>query len=197
MRPFLLLLTLVAVGGAAYEGIFLRSSYSGLSFEQLSQLKSEAAQLATARAVNDRVAGRLTTELLAVELTRRLYFYGALGAAALFGLGFALAPRAAAAQARAARPPPPEDTEVQFLSALRDPRTAPAALRRLAAAVLGVAPDAVPHDVEAACRARMQERDLARIDDMAPEYQPEARVQRDALMKARAVLLAPRGASSA
>jgi hypothetical protein len=183
MRWLLLVLALGAAAATGYLETQGRTSYSGYSDLQLAMLEQELGQQMRKQG---RVAEHLVTEqFLQDERQRRararlaLAVTGGLGLAALGafllrGLGAWRAHRATRreeAQGRQALGGSPQDA------------------RARAAALLGVSPQAPATVIEAALQAQLRERDVSRLDGLAPDLQRMMLEQREELIRARDLLL--------
>lgn len=187
MRWLLLVLALGAAAAAGYLRTQGRSSYSGYSDAQLTALETELGQQMEKRG---READAIFTEqLLQQERERRanvrLVFnvagglgLAAVGAFLLHGLG-------AWRSRRAARREQEHERQVVhggFGNTAED-------ARKQAAALLGVAVHAPASVIEAALEAQLRERDLSRLDGLAPDLQRLMLEQREALIRARDLLV--------
>lgn len=197
MRWLLIMVALGAAGTAGYLGTAAKNSYSGYSGEQLDLLESELSQeLAqergatrptknTAKRAERQEQLALNQQLLQQERQRRSFFYlacGAAGAAAIaafFVRGGPSMPRRRGSSGEDAR----------LLAAIGDPAVLREGARQKAATLLGVSPEAPPAVIEAALQAQLQQRDLSRLDGLAPDLQKLALQQREELIRARDLLL--------
>lgn len=186
MRWLLLVLTLGAVGMVGHHMTQGRSSYSGYSDAQLTELEAELAQQMKRQG---RVAEHIFTEqLLQQERARRAQVHSSLQIAsglALATLGAFLLHAIGAWKARRAAQREREQ-ERQALGGFG--YTEPDA-RQQAAALLGVSITAPASIIEAAFEVQMRERDLSRMDGLAPDLQRKVLEEREALIRARDLLL--------
>lgn len=199
MRWLLIMVALGAAGTAGYLGTAAKNSYSDYSREQLDLLEHELSQeLAPERNAprpSKSAAKRaerleqlaLNQQLLQQERQRRSFFYlacGVAGAAALAAYlvgGGASFPRRRSSSGEDAR----------LLAAIGDPTVLREGARQKAATLLGVSPEAPPAVIEAALQAQLQQRDISRLDGLAPDLQKLALQQREELIRARDLLLNP------
>ena len=128
----------------------------------------------------------LSLQLLQEERRRRLYFTLALGVAG--------AAAVASFFIRGRSSPKPvlrgsRDEDVRLLAAVGDPAILREGARQKAAALLGVSPDAPPAVIEAALQAQLQQRDPANMKGLTLDLQRLVQDQRDALVRARDLLL--------
>ncbi len=187
MRWMLLLLALAALLTAAYLDRMVRNSYSDYSEAQLTLLETELSRAADARSPT--AEQLFAQELLQAERQRRLYRLGALGVAGGAGLLTLLLFLAGALSGHRAARAAASEEEARLVSTLGTPRVLEQGARHKAATLLGVTPEAPPAVIEAALEAQLRERDLSRLDGLAPDLQRMMLEQREALVRARDLLL--------
>ncbi len=187
MRWMLLLIALAALLWAAWLERMERNSYSDYSEAQLTLLETELSRLPDDPA---RTAEQhFEQELLQHERQRRTHQRLALGGAAgAGGVGLLLLLTGALRGRRAARASL-TDEDARLMSAMGNPQVLAQGARHKAAALLGVTPEAPPAVIEAALEAQLRERDLSRLDGLAPDLQRMMLEQREALVRARDLLL--------
>ena len=187
MRWLLLVLALGAAAAAGYLETQGRSSYSSYSDAQLTALEAELGQQMKKR--GREADGIFTEQLLQQERERRatarlvLNVAGGLGLAAvgaflLHGLGAWRSRRAT----RRAQEHERQVVHSGFGNTAEDARAR-------AAALLGVAVHAPASVIEAALEAQLRERDLSRMEGLAPDLQRMMLEQREALIRARDLLI--------
>ncbi len=187
MRWLLLVLALCTAGAAFYLRTQGRSSYSGYSDAQLTALEAELGQQMKKR--GREADGIFTEQLLQQERERRatvrLVFNGA-GALGLATVGaFLLHGLGVWRERRAARGEQARERKVVHQGFGNNAEEA----RKQAAALLGVAVNAPATVIEAALQAHLRERDVARMDGLAPDLQRMMLEQREALIRARDLLI--------
>ena len=184
-------LALLAAGGAAWLRSQGRASsfgpYTGAQLEELeaayrAEMQSRPATGAHALAEREAAANaEVSLGLLDAERHRRLALLGALVVTVVAILG-ALLPRRG-------RPSTPRDEERRLAGAMGDPALILEGERHKAARLLGVALDAPPAVVDAALSAQLATHDLARLDGLAPDLRRMVLEQREALQRARDLLV--------
>lgn len=187
MRWLLLVLTLGAAAAAGYLETQGRNSYSAYSDAQLSELERELGQQMKKRG---READRIFTEqLLQQERERRGKARLALNVAGGLGLAtvgaFLLHGLNAWRSRRADRREREQERQVVHKGFGNTAEDA----RQKAAALLGVTVNAPASVIEAALEAQLRERDVSRLDGLAPDLQRMMLEQRDALIRARDLLI--------
>lgn len=200
MRWLLILVAVGAAGTAGYLSTFAKNSFSAYSSEQLDLLDRELSQeLAqesgtsrpsknSAKQAERQAQLAANQQLLLEERQRRFSFYLALGLAGVTGVAATLL-RGGGSSSPKLRGSGDEDA--RLLAAIGDPAVLRAGARQKAAALLGVSPEAPPAVIEAALQAQLQQRDLSRLDGLAPDLQKLALQQREELIRARDLLLNP------
>lgn len=199
MRWLLLMVALGAAGTAGYLGTAAKNSYSGYSREQLELLENELSQeLSAERGAPRSTQGSakraerleqlaLNQQLLQQERQRRSAFSLACGVAAAAALAaFLVRGGPSLPRRRGSR-----GEDARLLATLGDPTVLREGARQKAAALLGVSPEAPPAVIEAALQAQLQQRDISRLEGLAPDLQKLALQQREELIRARDLLLAP------
>jgi hypothetical protein len=182
----LLVLALVAAATAGYLETQTRTSYSGYSEEQLAALEQELGQHTKKKG---READSIFIEQrLQEEHQRRANVRLAMSVAGGLGLAavasFLLSGLSALRARRDAR------REQQTMSkAYGGFGSSSEEAREKAAALLGVSVNAPPAVIEAALEAHLKERDLSRMDGLAPDLQQMMMEQREALVRARNLLI--------
>lgn len=206
MRLPLIMVALGAAGTAGYLGTAAKNSYSGYSPEQLELLENELSQELSLERGAPRPAQSaakrserqeqllLHQQLLQQERQRRSFFTLACGAAGAATLAAFLVRGGVSLSRR--RGSHAEDA--RLLAAVGDPAVLHEGARQKAAALLGVSSEAPPAVIEAALQAQLQQRDLSRLEWLAPDLQKLVLQQREELVRARDLLLAskspgPRG----
>jgi hypothetical protein len=182
MRLLLILLALTFTGAATWLHQGAKSSYSAYSGAQLDALEREFEALSAAGPLGDKDAFSL--RLLRTERQRRVFLPVSIAGALL---SFVLLARALLR--RPAATPAPTDEEQRLAAAVGDPLVELEAAKVKAAKLLGVARDAPPAVVEAALEAQLRERDPSNLEGLAPALRTVAAEQREALVKARDLLL--------
>jgi len=200
MRWLLIMVAVGAAGTTGYLGTVSKNSFSDYSGEQLDLLERELSQeLAqergsshapkrSAKQVERQEQLAANQQLLQEERQRRLYFFLALGLAGAAAVAAFFLPGGASSHPslRAS-----SDEDARLLAAIGDPIVLREGARQKAAALLGVSPEAPPAVIEAALQAQLQQRDLSRMDGLAPDLQKLALQQREELVRARDLLLNP------
>ncbi len=195
MRWLLIMLAVGAAGMASYLGTAARNSFSSYSSQQLDMLQQELAQQQASsrapkasgkRAEQKELLADSQSLLLEQERQRRLFFYLALGAAALSGLASFLV-RSTSPSAPSLRGSSDEDA--RLLAVVGDPEVLREGARQKAASLLGVTPEAPPAVIEAALQAQLQQRDPTRLEGLAPDLKSLVLKQREELVRARDLLL--------
>lgn len=174
VRALFILLTIGLGVAAGYYGTRARSSYSAYSGDQLQQLEAGINELA--RPTEQQLYSR---ELLETEKRRRMIFPGLIAGAVLAAMGAYLS--------RGVRQSFAE--EARLTASLGNPALVLEGARNKAAALLGVALTAPPEVIEAALTAQLASRDPARLAGIAPDLQKLVLDQREALIKARDLLI--------
>ncbi|WP_164017468.1 hypothetical protein [Pyxidicoccus trucidator] len=193
MRILLLLCSLGAAGFAAYLATAAKNSYSAYSVSQLDMMEAELARVSQGREPDSEEA-LVSLQLLREERQRRQHFPLAAGAAGLLGLaGVVLLVRGGGISSRFSVSVSSGE-ETRLVAAMGRPEDLAKGAREKAAALLGVRPDAPPSVILAACEAQLQEYDAARMAGLPPDMQRQAREQREALVRAKDLLLKPPGA---
>lgn len=187
MRWLLLVLALGAAAAAGYLETQGRSSYSGYSDAQLTELEAELGQEMKKR--GREADGVFTEQLLQQERERRAtvrLMFNVAGGLGLATVGAFLLHAIGAWRARrAARCEQEHERQVVHMGFGNTPEDA----RKQAAALLGVAVHAPASVIEAALEAQLRERDVSRLDGLAPDLQRMMLEQRDALIRARDLLV--------
>jgi hypothetical protein len=185
MRWLLIMVAVGAAGTAGYLSTFAKNSFSDYSNEQLDLLERELShELGQGRGVR-REQLAANQQLLLEERQRRFRFYLALGLAGITSVAATLL-RGGSSTPRLRGS---KDEDVRLLAAIGDPAVLREGARQKAAALLGVSPEAPPAVIEAALQAHLQQRDLSRMDGLAPDLQKLALQQREELIRARDLLL--------
>jgi hypothetical protein len=197
MRWLLIMVALGAAGTAGYLSTFAKNSFSDYSREQLDLLERELSHELAQEGGSSRPSKNslkqaerqahlaANQQLLREERQRRLYFYLALGLAGATAVGAAfLRGGSSSPKLRGS-----SDEDARLLAAIGDPTVLREGARQKAAALLGVSPEAPPAVIEAALQAQLQQRDLSRLDGLAPDLQKLALQQREELIRARDLLL--------
>lgn len=199
MRWLLIMVAVGAAGTAGYLSTFAKNSYSGYSNEQLDLLERELGHeleqqrgssrpsKGAARQAERQEQLATNQQLLLEERQRRFRFYLALGLAGVTAVAATLL-RGGSSTPRLRGS---KDEDVRLLAAIGDPAVLREGARQKAAALLGVSPEAPPAVIEAALQAQLQQRDLSRLDGLAPDLQKLALQQREELVRARDLLLNP------
>lgn len=187
MRWLLLVLALGAAAAAGYLNTQGRNSYSGYSDAQLTELERELGQQMKKQG---RVVDTLFTEqLLQEERERRgtaRFMVNVAGGLALATVGaFLLQGLGAWRSRRAERREQARERQVVHKGFGNTAEDA----RKQAAALLGVTVNAPASVIEAALEAQLRERDVARLDGLAPDLQRMMLEQREALIRARDLLV--------
>lgn len=181
-----LLLCCAAIAASIAVGSYwipARSSYTHHPSPELTGMRAALEKTASQRTLDDHE--RVSAVLLDEELRRRTRMQWAGGAAALF---FALAWGAPAGSRR--RTVSDTHSEEQRLAAtLGDPAQQLASARRKAAQLLGVSWDAPSPVIEAALSAQLALRDPSRAQGLAPDLRQLMLEQREALVRARDLLI--------
>lgn len=128
-----------------------------------------------------RMEAALSLELLEAERSRRHLFLAALAVVLLGALGAVLPGRGGSPASRG--------EERRLASALGDPARLLEGERHNAARLLGVSLDAPPAVVDAALSAQLAAHDLGRMDGLAPDLRRIVLDQRQALQRARDLLV--------
>lgn len=185
MRWWLVLVAVGAVAVAGYFEKFARTSYSSYSEQQLVMLEGELGQQMKKGRESERI---FMEQMLQQERARRSYVRlatGVAGGAGLAAVGaFLLHGLFAWRERREARRQ--EERQRQSYGGFS---ASPQEARKQAAALLGVTPTAPPAVIEAALEAQLRERDLSRMDGLAPDLQRMMVEQRAELQRARDLLL--------
>ncbi|HLL53149.1 MAG TPA: hypothetical protein VK447_06380 [Myxococcaceae bacterium] len=188
LRLFLLLLAGICAGAATYQAVNKNAVYAGQSGEHLELLAREYAAMNQGR---DGVPSDAAVALSLVrdELRRRNLLLGFLiGCGVLFVGAWLARPADGDDRSRAA---PRGGEEERLAAAMGNPDAAMDGARRKAAALLGVSVRASPAEVEAALEKQLRARDPAKLVGLAEELQRAAKEQREALVKARDLLVKP------
>ncbi|KFE66207.1 hypothetical protein [Hyalangium minutum] len=199
MRWLLIMVALGAGGTAGYLGTVSKNSFSDYSREQLDLLERELSQeLAqqgsptrpsknTAKRAERQEQLAANQQLLQEERQRRSSLYMALGVAGAAAVAaFFVRAGASSPKRRGSR-----DEDARLMATIGDPAVLRAGARQKAAALLGVSPEAPPAVIEAALQAQLQQRDLSRLEGLAPDLQKLALQQREELVRARDLLVGP------
>ncbi len=176
MRFVFALLALGFVGGAIYFGALAKSSYSAYSEEQLTVLADGFARLEHPTEAQD-----FSRTLFEEEKRRRLFFPLMLVGAVLSAIGVYLT--------RAVRESFSAPEDARFAATVGNPSLVLEGAKNKAATLLGVTVTAPPAVIEAALTAQLASRDPSQMQGMAPDLQKLVNDQRDALIKARDLLL--------
>ncbi len=176
MRFFFGLLGLAFVGGAIYFGALAKNSYSAYSEDQLTQLGDGFARLERPTEEQD-----FSRTLFEEEKRRRMFFPLMIVGAVLSAIGVYLT--------RAVRETFSDPEGARFAATVGNPGLMLEGAKHKAAALLGVMPSAPAAVIEAALAAQLSSRDPAQMHGMAPDLQKLVLEQRDALIKARDLLL--------
>ncbi|SEM22247.1 hypothetical protein SAMN05444354_11372 [Stigmatella aurantiaca] len=201
MRWLFLMLALGCGATAGYLGLFQKSSFSGYSGEQLDLLERElTGALASSQPPSRRkapapgldAAERLQDgqQRIQAERQRRRSLALALGGMGLATLA-AFFVRSGPSRFRVRTS---SGEEARLLAAVGNPAVLQEGARQKAASLLGVSPEAPPAVIEAALQAQLQQRDPARLTGLAQALQDQALQQREALVRARDLLLNKPGA---
>jgi hypothetical protein len=197
MRWLLIMVAVGAAGTAGYLSTFSKNSFSGYSSEQLDllerELGQELAQVSgptrpskkSARQAERQEQLAVNQQLLQEERQRRFSFYLALGLAGVTAVGATLLRGGSSTPTLRGS----GDEEARLLATIGDPAVLREGARQKAAALLGVSPEAPPAVIEAALQAQLQQRDITRLDGLAPDLQKLALQQREELIRARELLL--------
>ncbi len=186
MRWMLLVLALMAAGAAYYLETQTRTSYSGYSAEQLTALERELGQQTKKRGRESDsifIEQRIQEERQRREWVRLAT--GAAGGAGLACLGAFFLHGLGVLRARSAS----RRELMQRKQAFGGFGSSAEEAREKAAALLGVSVKAPPAVIEAALEAHLRERDLSRMDGLAPDLQQMMTEQREALVRARNLLI--------
>jgi len=187
MRWLLLVLALGAAAASAYLDTQGRSSYSSYSDAQLGELERELGQQMKKK--GREADGIFTEQLLQQERERRAQARLAFNVAGGLGLAtvgaFLLHAIGSWRARRAARREQEYERRVVHQGFGNSPEDA----RRQAAALLGVSVTAPASVIEAALEAQLRERDVSRLDGLAPDLQKMMLEQREALIRARDLLV--------
>jgi hypothetical protein len=181
MRWTLLGISLFCALVAGYLGTAGRSSFSSYSSEQLDLLQHE---LDGPRAHPTEQEAFAKT-LLEAERRRRITFPSTLALAVLGALAAFVVPSARVGITSSSGTP----DERRLRAAIGDPALALEGARHKAATLLGVNVSAPSSVIEAALEAQLKDRDMGRLQGLAPDLQKLALEQREALVKARDLLL--------
>jgi hypothetical protein len=177
-----LLLVLMAIGlggGAAYFGTLAKSSYSSYSSAQLQTLETGFTELTNL--TDEQV---FSQELLESEKKRRIVFPVLAIGAVLAAIG-AYVSRGVRESFASADP----GESARFSASIGDPEIVLEGARNKAAALLGVQLNAPAVVIEAALAAQLESRDPARLMGIAPDLKAMVLAQREALIKARDLLI--------
>ncbi|XXF77848.1 hypothetical protein P2318_33080 [Myxococcaceae bacterium GXIMD 01537] len=186
MRWLLIVLAFGALAAAGYFETQGRSSYSAYSEEQLTLLEEQLARQVQRKGQN--TESLFTAQLLREERERRNHVRFALFGAGGFGVlaGALYVARGVSTWKQRGRERHAQRAGARANSRLDgEPRDA----RQKAAALLGVAPNAPRIVIDAALEAHLRERDLSRLDGLAPDLQKMMLEQREALVRARDLLV--------
>lgn len=181
MRAMLVLLLLVGSGLAAWCLSLGRTSFSRNSEAQLDTFEAEFARLDAGGELDRTLA--FTRGVLVKERRRRLLLPTGIAVATVALLGLVALVRRPPRRRRV------DEEDSRLLTALGDPALALEGAKNKAAALLGVTRDAPAAVIEAALEAQLRERDPARYEGLAPSLLHIVAGEREALQKARDLLL--------
>ncbi len=176
----LFLLLAVGLGGAgAYFGTMAKSSYSPYSAEQLQVLLEGFGEIR--RPTENQLFSR---DLLLAEMQRRTVFPVLVASAALAAIGAYLS-RATRGSHDGAN----TEEGARFSASVGNPSVVLEGARNKAAALLGVTLTAPSVVIEAALAAQLESRNSDRLMGIAPDLKAMVLAQREALIKARDLLI--------
>jgi hypothetical protein len=188
LRLVLLLLAGMCAGAATYQAINKSAVYARQSSEQLEVLAKGYASMDQGRDGRPSDAA-VALSLIRDELRRRNLLLGFLIGCGVLFIGAWLAPASKERDGSGATPRDGE--EERFAAAMGNPEAELGEARKRAAALLGVRLNASPAEVDAALEKELRARDPAKLVGLAEELQRAAKEQREALLKARNLLVKP------
>ena len=188
MRLLLVFLFLVAAGWTAWVFTGMKTSYAGLSEDQLTTLENDFSYVSHQKDHDAAQEAEISRSIIADERRRRSLELPSIGATAGVLVRAVLLSFVGGKRKLT-------DEEQRFLATLGNPNEL-AAARHKAAAALGVTVDAPPQVIEAAFDAQLKLHDTGRMDGLSPQLREVAQRKIDELEQAKNLLLRSKSAPS-